>query len=386
MFMDANKYLELKSRNDIYDYDLFEKNAGKLTKEFFNIYKNELISTNLKDFKGKNINILYKNNIGNLINRLIPGSSTLNFNDQTDEILFTLKFSDINVDRNSVRLCATEKSIEAIDENDKKKIYSIINGLKFIESNENEITPTSLRELYEIAVNNIIDKSEALSQYKRYRDGSSYQNMMKHIDKTGAYYLNIAKYVEQLIEFINNDEDNFDPITKSCIIHWYFCFIRPYYNGNERMGRLVQYWYLHKKGYSLNLFYPLTKFQYEQREEYIKVFKNIENSYDNTGYYDITPFINFYFNIITNFLGYKKGNKENYFSGYFNDGLITAKEREIYNYLLENYNGLEFSTKQIEKEMNISYETIRRFTIHFLDLGLIEKINYTNRPKFKLIT
>ena len=52
-------------------------------------------------------------------------------------------------------------------------------------------------------------------------------------------------------------------------------------------------------------------------------------------------------------------------------GAITAKEKELWNFVLSAYGTGEFSTKQLERDFgNAAYATIRGFVMKFADLGL----------------
>lgn len=48
----------------------------------------------------------------------------------------------------------------------------------------------------------------------------------------------ILKYLKNLEEYINNDDDMVDPLIKLAIIHYQFESIHPFYDGNGRTGRI----------------------------------------------------------------------------------------------------------------------------------------------------
>lgn len=58
----------------------------------------------------------------------------------------------------------------------------------------------------------------------------------------------ILKYMKNLEEYINNDDDMVDPLIKLAIIHYQFESIHPFYDGNGRTGRILNILYLiHKR-------------------------------------------------------------------------------------------------------------------------------------------
>ena len=54
----------------------------------------------------------------------------------------------------------------------------------------------------------------------------------------------IRDYLRNLEEFINNNEDEIDPLIKVCLIHYQFESIHPFYDGNGRTGRILNILYL----------------------------------------------------------------------------------------------------------------------------------------------
>ncbi len=68
------------------------------------------------------------------------------------------------------------------------------------------------------------------------------------------------------------------------------------------------------------------------------------------------------------------------------NGEITAKEKELFYFVLSNYGAEEFSTKQLERDFtNCAYATIRTFVLKLSDAGILEEHIYGNRKKYCLI-
>jgi len=87
--------------------------------------------------------------------------------------------------------------------------------------------------------------------------------------------------VESIIEFI--DFYNYyecSPLTKSCIIFYYFAKVHPLHDSSWRMGRLLAQMYLLRNGYEFGKYHSLSQMIFQNHEELGKAF---ECSGDKTG-------------------------------------------------------------------------------------------------------
>lgn len=95
-----------------------------------------------------------------------------------------------------------------------------------------------------------------IQQYLEQNDAGYRKNpgtVLKN-DKTGEVvytppqdYASIEKYMDNLVEFINEEEmSDLDPLIKMAIIHHRFETIHPFYDGNGRTGRIINILYLIK--------------------------------------------------------------------------------------------------------------------------------------------
>ncbi len=61
----------------------------------------------------------------------------------------------------------------------------------------------------------------------------------------------IPGLIQELCDFINDDEEFVHPIIKGIMVHYLIGYIHPFVNGNGRLARSLYYWYVMKKGYWL---------------------------------------------------------------------------------------------------------------------------------------
>ena len=83
----------------------------------------------------------------------------------------------------------------------------------------------------------------------------------------------ILKYMKNLEDYINNDEDMVDPLIKLAIIHYQFESIHPFYDGNGRTGRIINILYLVLKDLIDTPILYLSKYIIRNKMEYYKLFQ-----------------------------------------------------------------------------------------------------------------
>lgn len=89
----------------------------------------------------------------------------------------------------------------------------------------------------------------------------------------------ILDLMSNLEKFINDDElSNIDPLIKMAIIHHQFESIHPFYDGNGRVGRIINILYLCLKGY---LDYPilyLSRYIINTKKEYYSLLQQVREN------------------------------------------------------------------------------------------------------------
>ena len=88
----------------------------------------------------------------------------------------------------------------------------------------------------------------------------------------------IRDYLKNLEEFINNNEDEIDPLIKVCLIHYQFESIHPFYDGNGRTGRILNILYLVLNKLIDSPILYLSKYINETKQEYYRLFTDIREN------------------------------------------------------------------------------------------------------------
>lgn len=197
----------------------------------------------------------------------------------------------------------------------------------------------------------------------------------------------ILKYMKNLEDYINNDDDMVDTLIKLAIIHYQFETIHPFYDGNGRTGRILNILYLVFKGLLDTPILYLSKYIIRNKSEYYRLLQQTQQ----TG--------NFEDWIIYMLVGIEEMAEETItIINKIRDEIITMKHElrnntKIYSKELLEALFFEFYTKipYIQKQLDISDKTAQKYLDSLVDLGFLtsEKIGreriYKNERLFKII-
>lgn len=151
--------------------------------------------------------------------------------------------------------------------------------------NTDEIDKESIKQLYDILSREDLKIEEIKAMGKYYRKNLEFITTKSSflVKPVGPNPEDIDKYMDKLIEFIQNEKIDF--FIKSQIIGLYLLYIHPYPNLNGRMSRMLSSWYLLKKQkYSCIVFNRIPSYKPFQYS------KSIKSIYKHG---DITPFLTF---------------------------------------------------------------------------------------------
>lgn len=370
-----------------------EKLYYKLTRSDFDsvitVYKDVLgEELPLFDFNGKPLSLI-RSLIGipSSINRILQAQQDDRYSltAMTDEIQSSLSIEKIDTSRESVQRIlqgyAPTNDIET-------RVAGQKAGLDFIADTQNQITEENLYRLYMKAIGQFLPMEHRLKEGSHYRDDTVYINSSLSTDPvhTGIEPEKITDRMKDLFAFVNADH-SYDHLVVSIILHFYIAYLHPWFDGNGRMARLVQLWYLIQKGYSSTLFVSFSKYLLESKAKYYKSFKIVETNQSYLGKIDVTPFVLFFTQEVLSKMRpiVAPGSFEKYQAA-LRGGGITEKEKALWQFVLMFYGSQEFSTKALEKAFgNAAYATIYHFVRKFQKLGLLKEQMYGKRAKYQVV-
>ena len=297
-----------------------------------------------------------------------------------DEIVATSAIENIDFSRDSVRNIlkgyAPKNDLES-------RILGIKKGLEFIADTSNKITEENLHKLYMMTVGDFLEGDDRLNDGEFYRH-DTVSIVGSQIEHMGVNYKKIPGLMKVLIEFINTD-DGINDLVKAAIIHFYFAYVHPYFDGNGRTARLIHLWFLIQKGYQSALFIPFSGLIEKSRKAYYDAFSAVEDNQIFSGVIDVTPFVLYFVENVYNKMSVSAQNTLSAYDEAVKTGELTVKETELWQFVISCYGTEEFSTKQLEKDFgNAAYATIRSFVLKLEKLGLLTSVKYGTRTKYKV--
>lgn len=384
--MDAIKFSKMLSDKHIIDFKKLKYKYPDDFDEFVEILKSSYYEElPINDFKGNSI--VYLNsctgvNLDAVKLLYTSQSSAYGTKALEEEIVATSAIESIDFNRDSVRNIM--KGLAPKDE-EENRIYGLKQGFEFISHKENKITEENVYKLYMMAIGNYLDDESKLKQGNFYRHDTVYV-MSDKVEHSGIDHKKLPEYMKSFIEFAN-ESDNINDLLKATMLHFYIAYLHPYFDGNGRMARLIQMWFLIQKGYESTLYVPFSSYVEKSRRKYYDAYTLVEENYKLSGVIDITPFLiyftkNVYEKMIDNTV---KANTLEKYNSALSAGEITQKEAKLWQFVLSAYAGDTFTTKQLEKDFgNVAFATVRTFVLKFTDLGLLNAQKMKNKVLYSL--
>lgn len=384
--MDAIKFSQMLSDKHIVDFKKLKYKYADDFNEFVSVLKSSYYEVlPILDFKGNNL--VYLNsctgvNLDAVKLLYTAQSSAYGTKALEEEIVATSAIESIDFNRDSVRNIM--KGLAPKDE-EENRIYGLKQGFEFISKRENKITEENIYKLYMMAIGNFLDDDNKLKQGSFYRHDTVFV-MSDKVEHSGIDYKKLPEYMKAFTDFANAD-DGINDLLKATMLHFYIAYLHPYFDGNGRMARLIQMWFLIQKGYKSTLFVPFSSYIEKSRRKYYDAYTLIEENSKLSGIIDVTPFLLYFTQNV-----YEKMTDDSIktdtfvlYNSALAEGKITEKEAKLWQFVLSAYAGNTFTTKQLEKDFgNAAFATVRSFVIKFADLGLLNTQQMKNKVLYSI--
>ena len=222
----------------------------------------------------------------------------------------------------------------------------------------------------------IIKIQEQLEQNKagfRTQAGTKLVNAQKEVVYTPPQDKDeILNLMANLEKFINDpDFSPLDPLTKMAIIHYQFESIHPFYDGNGRTGRIINILYLVlQKLLDLPVLY-LSRYIIQNKTDYYKALQGVrtDNDWQTLILYllkgiEVTAIETI--ELVEDIKALMQQTKQR-----LRNELPKIYSQDLLNNLFKNpYTKIEF----LERDLNISYQTARKYLEILTEEGFLSKI------------
>ena len=161
----------------------------------------------------------------------------------------------------------------------KNHTKAIIYGSDFLKNNL--FTHDFIKNLHKIMLSGITPQKsqDSLGNYKN-KDNKIVNSFGTTIFVPPSH-TETKKYMDELLDFMNDINDNINPLIKAAIIHSQFESIHPFFDGNGRVGRLLISLYFYKaKVINFPFFYISEAFSQEKNVYYRKLTDSRNNNYN----------------------------------------------------------------------------------------------------------
>jgi len=254
-------------------------------------------------------------------------------------------------------------------------IYNNYKALEYILGNLHKpLNEDTIIEIYRIITEKTLDAEDEVEKYRN-DTVIVWDYAMQEEIYEAPNFTEVPRMMADLVNFIHS-EDNLHPIEKASILHFYFVYIHPFFDGNGRTARAISYAYLLQKGYDFFRFFSISTVIKDQKMKYYKAIKEVED-YGS----DLTYFIQFNARMILtsirnilNRLGKEYGkallfahlNKKKVF--------LIQRQKKCIEYFIKTEKRY-ITIEEYMKRYKVSYETSRK------DLSILESVHLFSKEK-----
>lgn len=105
--------------------------------------------------------------------------------------------------------------------------------------NNNNFNHTLIKDLHKIVLTGIVGENKEITLGKYKAKDNCIVNSAGTVVFNPPHFTETKKYMDELIDFMNDNTTNINPLIKTAIIHSQFESIHPFDDGNGRVGRLL---------------------------------------------------------------------------------------------------------------------------------------------------
>ena len=194
----------------------------------------------------------------------------------------------------------------------------------------------------------------------------------------------VPQNMEQLLDFLNDDESFVDPVLRAGLAHLWFELVHPFEDGNGRIGRAIVDLLLCRAAQSPHRYYRLSEEILGDRKRYYGELECAGKQVDP----DVTPWMRWFVDTVSSAVrsAHEKLDEVAARVGFWDqweDDLFNARQRKVVNLLLGGFDG-KLSSSKYARLTKVSQDTASRDLNDMLAKGVMVKTGGGRSTRFWL--
>ena len=254
-----------------------------------------------------------------------------------------------------------------------------------LENLDKPLDETMILAVYRRVTQNTLEADDVVAKY---RTGPVYvwDAALNNAIYEAPAHAKVQEMMDSLVRFIQDDSDGLHPVLKACMIHMYFVYIHPFFEGNGRTARAISYMYLLQRGYGFFKFFSISSIVREHKAKYYKAIKDTED-YGS----DMTYFALYYTDMIVSSIRtvltrFRKEYSRKLIKECLGKMGVALSKRQARLVNVLSQEGKNFVTiEEYVKKFKVVYETGRSDLNQLVEIGLLTKAKVGNKFVYKLV-
>jgi len=266
------------------------------------------------------------------------------------------------------RLHLNDLTRKSDSDKEKIEVFNLLKAINFVLSdNSQDFSVEDIKKLHGIVMSGLFASP---GQFRT--EMSAIFNSQGIVVYLSPPPTSVEPLLLNLVNYINDDSQEKIAVIKACVAHYVFEKIRPFIDGNGRVGRLILQMVMYKKGYGMKGLLSVEEYLNENRLGYYQSLEEPES--------DITGHLIFMLKAISE-TSKKAKNLVLSKTSYLESDLFLPRRLEILN-LIKGHQLVTFDFIR-RRFTKINERTLRYDLKSLQDKGFITKLGTTNGVHYK---
>jgi Fic family protein len=163
-------------------------------------------------------------------------------------------------------------------------------GIQLIKEMKGDLTPQSVLELHRVVTEGTLDDPTAAGRLQRPGEprvavfDRNEDEVPIHVPPPAEQ---LPDRLKALCDFANDDDDDrfVHPVVRAILLHFWLAYDHPFEDGNGRTARLLFFWLMHRRGYWLAEYLPISRLLRKAPARYERAFLETETDGGDTTYF-----------------------------------------------------------------------------------------------------